>query len=277
MPLNHVATTQFSGGIAEFRHYNLDRNINVLGSLENLDNTIPVTLEIKDKLDLLDWPDGVHYELGGEYEEQQSTFGNLGIILILAQIAIFAVLVLQFRSILQPLIVFAAIPLAITGSFLALFLTGWSFSFFAFVGLISLIGIVVNNSIILVDYINQLRDEGEELISAIVKGSTRRFKPIVLTTITTILGLIPLATGFNINFFTLFSEFNPNIYIGGDNVIFWGPLAKTVIYGLIIATFLTLIVVPILFFLATKLKMWLYQKRAQVPAEPASTELVLDK
>ena len=226
IPLSHIANVTFTGGIAEFGHYNLDRFISVLGSLENLDNTIPKTLEIKEELDQLDWPNDVYYELGGEYEEQQSTFGDLGIILILAQIAIFAVLVLQFRSILQPLIVFAAIPLAITGAFFALYLTGWPFSFFAFVGLISLIGIVVNNSIILVDYINQLRREGTDLSEALVLGSTRRFKPIVLTTITTILGLLPLTL----------QETNQ-----------WSPLCWTIIGGMISSSILTLVVVPVLY------------------------------
>ena len=146
--------------------------------------------------------------------------------MILAQVAIFAVLVLQFKSVTQPLIVFSAIPLAVTGSFIALYLTGWKFSFFAFVGLISLIGIVVNSSIILVDYINQLRGEGMELQEALLEGSLRRFKPIVLTTITTILGLLPLTI----------QETNQ-----------WSPLCWTIIGGMISSSMLTLVVVPILY------------------------------
>jgi multidrug efflux pump subunit AcrB len=96
--------------------------------------------------------------------------------------------------------------------------------------------------------------ETNDLFETIVKAGKARLRPVLLTAITTILGLIPLAIGLNINFFTLFSEFNPHIYLGGDNVVFWGPLAWTVIYGLLIATFLTLIIVPVLFFLSEKLK-----------------------
>lgn len=226
IPLNHIAKVSFIGGVAEFGHYDLKRFVKMKSSLENLDNTIAKTLEVREELDKLDWDSDTYYELGGEYEESQSTFGDLGVILILAQIAIFAVLVLQFRSILQPLIVFAAIPLAITGSFLALYLTGWSFSFFAFVGLISLIGIVVNNSIILVDYINQLRSEGMALQEALVLGSIRRFKPIVLTTITTILGLLPLT-------------------LQATNQ--WSPLCWTIIGGMVSSSVLVLVVVPVLY------------------------------
>jgi multidrug efflux pump subunit AcrB len=145
-----------------------------------------------------------------------------------------------------------------------------------------LAGIVVNNGVVLLDYTQLLVDrkkikqnleedqylEKDDLLDAIIKGGKARLRPVLLTAITTILGLIPLATGLNINFFTLFSEFDPNIYVGGDNVIFWGPLAWTVIYGLFIATFLTLIVVPILFFLVTRFKMWLKGSNSSTEVVP---------
>jgi len=143
-------------------------------------------------------------------------------------------------------------------------------------GIISLAGIVVNNGVVLLDYTQLLIDRKKQalgleeahylkidaLFECVVLAGKARLRPVLLTAITTILGLIPLAIGLNINFYTLFSEFDPRIYFGGDNVIFWGPLAWTVIYGLFVATFLTLIVVPILFFMVTQLKMWLRLKRA---------------
>jgi multidrug efflux pump subunit AcrB len=135
-------------------------------------------------------------------------------------------------------------------------------------GIISLAGIVVNNGVVLLDYTQLLIDRKKEainltekylsqqdLLDCVVKAGKARLRPVILTAITTILGLIPLAIGLNINFFTLFSEFDANIYMGGDNVIFWGPLAWTVIFGLFVATFLTLIVVPILFYLSMRIKM----------------------
>lgn len=226
VPLQQVADLEFESSPAEIKHYNLERVAKVTADVANADQTVPLTLEIIDRVEEMEWPVGYDYSVGGEYEDQQSTFGTLGIILGLAMLAIFAVLVLQFRSLLQPLIVFSAIPLAVTGSFVALWLTGWSFSFFAFVGFISLIGIVVNNSIIMVDYINQLRAEGKPLGQAIREGSERRFIPIVLTTLTTILGLLPLTA---------------------QATNLWSPLGWTIIGGMISSTLLVLLVVPVLY------------------------------
>ena len=151
-------------------------------------------------------------------------------------------------------------------------------------GIISLSGIVVNNGVVLIDYTQLLiarkKEELElpfnqllprtEVREAIVAGGVARLRPVLLTAITTILGLIPLATGLNINFFTLMSEWNANVYVGGDNVIFWGPLAWTVIFGLTFATFLTLVIVPACFFLIYRLKL-----RIQAIRKPKELNLSL--
>ena len=200
---------------------------------------------------------------------------------------IFFILIFQFNSVSKPAIIMLAIFLSLIGVFGGLIITGSAFVIMmTMMGIISLAGIVVNNGVVLLDYTQLLIDrkkvekdfddtaylQKEDLLEAIVKGGKARLRPVLLTAITTILGLIPLATGLNINFFTLFSEFKPNIYVGGDNVIFWGPLAWTVIYGLFIATFLTLIVVPILFYLVTRLKMRMYKNRVALIAIDEETE-----
>ncbi|MEN0005822.1 MAG: efflux RND transporter permease subunit [Bacteroidota bacterium] len=231
VPLSQVSDVVFKAEYAKINHFNLDRSIGITANVVDPDKTTEITQSIIPKLDAYDWPEGYSYYIAGEYETQQESFGDLGTLLIVAMLGIFAVLVLQFKSFVQPLIIFSAIPLAITGSFIALYLTGWPFSFFAFVGFISLIGIVVNNSIILVDYTNQLIREGVEKRIAIQQAAERRFIPIVLTTTTTILGLVPLT-------------------FSGSNL--WSPLGWTLIGGLISSMLLTLLIVPILYNWFTK-------------------------
>jgi multidrug efflux pump subunit AcrB len=162
-----------------------------------------------------------------------------------------------------------AIFLSFIGVFGGLMLTGWPFVIMmTMMGIISLAGIVVNNGVVLLDYTQILVDrkkvkldmEDSDLLAmedasdAIIVGGKARLRPVILTAITTVLGLIPLAIGLNIDFFSLFSNFDPQIYIGGDNVVFWGPLAWTVIFGLLVATFLTLIIVPVLFNIVYRIK-----------------------
>ncbi len=234
VPFRQIASLEFESSLNEIQHFDFQRSIAVTADVINPDATTLVTEAIIEELNKIELPQGHSFFIGGEYEAQQETFGDLGILLILALLGIFAVLVLQFKSLKQPLIVFAAVPMAVTGSFFALFITGWSFSFFAFVGFISLVGIVVNNSIILVSYSNQLMAEGMSKLEAIKKGATTRFVPIILTTTTTILGLLPLTL---------------------SATSLWSPLGWTIIGGMISSTFLTLIIVPILYnWFTTELK-----------------------
>ena len=225
VPLSQLAKLRFEGSPARIGHYNLTREATVMAGVKEGYNVASITKDIIKKLDKFKLPKGYKFAVEGEFKTQQDSFGNLGQILVVALLGIFAVLVLQFRSFKQPFVVFSAIPLAFSGSIVALFLTGYSFSFFAFVGFTSLVGIVINNSIILVDYTNQLLATGSTLKDAIFKACATRFTPIVLTTLTTILGLLPLTL---------------------TNSGLWSPLGWTIIGGMISSTFLTLLIVPIL-------------------------------
>jgi len=226
IPLNQVASIELKLSPSRINHFNLDRSATITADVLEGYSVNEVTRELMARLEQYQWPVGYGYFVGGEKESQEASFGGMGEAIMIAIIAIFAVLVLQFKSFTQPLIVYAALPLAIIGSIIALLITGNTFSFTAFIGLTSLVGIVVNNSILLVDYTNQLRREGKELVAAIKQAGETRFLPIILTTLTTIGGLLPLTLR------------------GGT---LWAPMGWTIIGGLLTSTFLTLIVVPVLY------------------------------
>jgi multidrug efflux pump subunit AcrB len=219
--------------------------------------------------DFTDLPSEIKIDYTGQIEEQNKQMAFLMGAFFTGLSLIFFILIFQFNSISKPTIIMGAIALSLIGVFGGMVLTGDAFVIMmTMMGIISLAGIVVNNGVVLLDYAQLLIDrkkhelnlDEDEFLSlndtykCIVLAGKARLRPVLLTAITTILGLVPLAIGLNINFFTLFTEFDPHIYVGGDNVVFWGPLAWTVIYGLIVATFLTLIIVPIFFLLTIKLK-----------------------
>jgi multidrug efflux pump subunit AcrB len=226
IPLSQVAEVEFSTSPKQIDHFNFERSVTITADVAAGRSVDRVTGAIVERLDEMNWPKGYGYYVSGQRESREESFGGMGRAVIIALVAIFAVLVLQFRSFAQPMIVFTAIPLAVMGSILSLLITGNSFSFTAFIGLTSLVGIVVNNSILLVDYTNQLREEGREMREALQEAGETRFIPIVLTTATTIGGLLPLTLR------------------GGT---LWGPMGWTIIGGLALSTFLTLVVVPLLY------------------------------
>jgi multidrug efflux pump subunit AcrB len=226
IPLKQLVQIELREAPGIITHFDMDRNGSLSADIRkgyDLDEIV-ASLELRFRDYPL--PSDYEYKFTGELESREESFGGMARASIIALIAIFAVLVLQFRSFSQPLIIFSAFPLAMIGSVLALFITGYSFSFTAFIGLISLIGIVVNNSIILVDYINKLIAQGMDPISAIKEAGETRFTPIVLTTLTTIGGLLPLTLR------------------GGT---LWAPMGWTIIGGLFVSTFMSLLVVPVLY------------------------------
>ncbi|MBG7612002.1 efflux RND transporter permease subunit [Polaribacter sp. BAL334] len=277
IPVSSIATQSNSSGFSAIKHRDTKRVVTVYSQLApGYVDAAAVVNQIKEEMkSFSDLPPSIKVDYTGQLEEQNKQQAFLIGAFFKGLALIFFILIFQFNSVSKPAIIMIAIFLSFIGVFGGIVISGSSFVIMmTMMGIIALAGIVVNNGVVLLDYMQLLIDRKKEefgledqkylpkelLLDAIIKAGKARLRPVLLTAITTILGLIPLAIGLNINFFSLFSEFDANIYMGGDNVIFWGPLAWAVIYGLFVATFLTLIVVPILFYLITRLKMWLHQK-----------------
>lgn len=278
IPLSAVAKQKNNSGFSAIKHKDTKRVVTVYSALApGYTDAGAIVNQIQNEMkSFKGLPEGIKIDYTGQIEEQNKQMAFLMGAFFTGLALIFFILIFQFNSISKPAIIMLAIFLSFIGVFGGIVLSGSAFVIMmTMVGIISLAGIVVNNGVVLLDYAQLLIDRKknqldldedqyltkQHLYESIVKAGKARLRPVLLTAITTILGLIPLAIGLNINFFTLASDFDANIYMGGDNVVFWGPLAWTVIYGLLIATFLTLIVVPILFYLSVRLKMWIHKDR----------------
>lgn len=271
IPLSAVTQRRNTSSFSAVKHRDGKRVVTVYSALApGFTDAGAIVNQIQSQMDnFQQLPKGVSVDYTGQIEEQNKQmtflmgafFTGLGLIMFL--------LIFQFSSISKPTIIMLAIFLSFIGVFGGILITGASFVIMmTMVGIISLAGIVVNNGVVLLDYTQLLIDryqqkhniEHPQLIpeaafhELVIQAGKARLRPVLLTAITTVLGLIPLAIGFNMDFFSLFTEFDPKIYFGGDNVIFWGPLAWAVIYGLLVATFLTLIIVPVLFLMVHQFK-----------------------
>ena len=267
IPVASLIKTKNVETYSAIKHRNLSRVVTLYSSILAGYNAKEIVDQIKFQLDGFDISQDVNFKFTGEIEEQDKNQEFLNTALLMALMLILLLLVFQFNSIVKPLIIILSIFLSFIGVFLGLIIFNMTFVIImTMLGIISLAGIVVNNSVVLIDYTQLLLDRKKEelnvekdnmlskdqIFEAIVSGGKARLRPVILTAITTILGLIPLAIGLNIDLMSLFTSGNPNIYVGGDNVIFWGPLAWTVIFGLTFATFLTLVIVPVTFYLSKR-------------------------
>ena len=234
---------------------------NVLGN----SNPNEVVSDIQREIDQFSPPVGIDVKMAGEQEEQKETMVFLGTALLISLGLILIILVTQFNSITKPLIILSEILLSIIGVLLGVTIFRMEMSIvMSGIGIVALAGIVVRNGILLVEFTELMIEQGLSVRDAIIEAGRTRMTPVLLTATATILGLIPLAVGLNMDFTTLFSEFNPHLYFGGDNVAFWGPLSWTMIFGLSFATFLTLVVVPCMLLIADsntrRIKGWFKKK-----------------
>ena len=270
IPVAALVSEENTTSYSAIKHRGLSRVVTLYSSVLAGYNANAVVDQVKLSLANYDLPEGVRFQFSGEIEEQEKNMSFLSNALASALGLILLLLVFQFNSISKPLIILLSIFLSFTGVFLGLILFQMPFVILmTMMGIISLAGIVVNNGVVLLDYTQLLIDRQAEKANlepkallpksdvnqAIVEGGAARLRPVILTAITTVLGLIPLAVGLNIDFFTLVTQWNPNVYVGGENVIFWGPLAWTVIFGLTFATFLTLVIVPATFSIVYSIKL----------------------
>jgi multidrug efflux pump subunit AcrB len=268
VPISAVATAKYNSTYGSIKRKDMERVISIYSEVEEGANANELVAQFKDLLSDHEIREGYEFKFTGEQEEQAESMAFLGGAMLIAVFLIFLIIVSQFNSIAGPFIILLSVVMSTVGVFLAFSITQTTFSaMMSGIGIISLAGIVVNNAIVLIDYTNLLRRrkraakgmEQKEVLSiseikdTIIESGRTRLRPVLLTAITTVLGLFPLAIGLNINFVGLLSQGNAELYWGGQNADFWGPMAWAVIYGLIFSTFLTLVIVPVMYYLMDRL------------------------
>ncbi len=249
IPLTSVADIEEGTGFGSITRIDQERVVTVSGDAAPGFNGPEVLSQVQTELSEYreSLPSGYALEYTGGNEDQQESFGFLGTALAIGLVLILLIMIVEFNSVSAPFIIMVAVGLSMIGVLLGLILTRTPFNLFTFIGIIALAGIVVNNNIVLVDYIMQLRGRGMEKKDAIIEGGATRLRPVLLTALTTVLGLVPLTFGINIDFVGLLANFEPNFELGSENTQFWGPMGTAIISGLTFATFLTLVIVPVMY------------------------------
>jgi multidrug efflux pump len=268
VPISAVADIQYGSTYGSVKRKDSEKVVSMFSNVLDGYNPTEINGQIKDLMGTYPVPEGITVKYTGEQEEQAKSQAFLLRALGIAVSLIFLIIVAQFNSVISPFIIMTSVLFSTIGVFLGLVIFNMDFVvIMTGIGIISLAGVVVNNAIVLIDYTDLVRVRKREelgiqkgsylalpdLLASIVEAGKTRLRPVLLTAITTVLGLIPLAIGMNINFATLLSEFDPQFYVGGDNAAFWGPMAWTVIFGLTFATVITLVLVPVMYLLTDKL------------------------
>lgn len=268
VPISAVADIQYGSTYGSVKRKDSEKVVTMFSNVLDGYNPTEINGQIKDVMAGFPVPEGITVKFTGEQEEQAKSQAFLLRALGIAIALIFLIIVAQFNSVISPFIIMTSVLFSTIGVFLGLVIFNMDFVvIMTGIGIISLAGVVVNNAIVLIDYTDLVRARKREelgiqkgnylalpdLMASIIEAGKTRLRPVLLTAITTVLGLIPLAIGMNINFATLLSEFDPQFYVGGDNAAFWGPMAWTVIFGLTFATVITLVLVPVMYLLTDKL------------------------
>ena len=248
IPLSAVAKFEYVNSYGQINRLNLKRVITLSSNVLGGYNANEINASIRKAIHSFSRPPEVDIRLTGEQEDQQESMVFLSKAMLLSLFLIMFILITQFNSISKMLIIVSEVIFSLIGVLLGYMIFGMSVSIIMTgMGIVALAGIVVRNGILLVEFTDRLKEKGLKTRQAIIEGGKTRIIPVVLTATATILGLIPLAIGFNLNFKTLLSSFNPHIFFGGDNVMFFGPLSWTIIFGLSFATFLTLVMIPVMY------------------------------
>lgn len=277
VPISAVATVDYGTTFGSVKRKDMDRVIAIYSNVKEGYSANEIVPKYKALLEGFELPAGYDYKFTGEQEEQSKSSDFMGRAFMIAFMLIFLIIVAQFNSIINPAIIMLSVLFSTIGVFMGFGIFQMDFSILMCgLGIISLAGVAVNNAIVLIDFtdLSIKRRKQElglseneslpitELVETVAVSGSTRLRPVLLTAITTVLGLVPLALGININFFTILSEYNPHIYIGGDSAMFWGPLSWTIIFGLIVTTFLTLLVVPVMYIISEKVQMRWFRKKS---------------
>lgn len=284
VPVSAVSQTEKKDTYNQIKRKNYKRIMTIYSNVLTGYNADEITKQIATELNGYNLPKGITYSFSGVQEEQGKNQSFLMYALFLAMAGITIIIVLQFNSVSKTIVILFTVLLSFSGVFYGYVIANMDFVILmTMMGIISLAGIVVKNGIVLMDFFvllldKKVADKGveshndltlDEIKEVIIESGKSRLRPVLLTALTAVLGLIPLAVGINFDFFGLVTDLNPHFFVGGDNVIFWGPLAWTIIFGLTYATVLTLVMVPVMFFLVKRTKYALRDWRAK-PTEEIS-------